>query len=68
MKLILFFKKKKVTDSTNLEEIAKNVFDLCKDGFIDELKAYFRKVDKNTYERMLNQRDDETNKMTLLSV
>ena len=42
------------------------MFDLCKDGFIDELKSYFRKVDKNTYERMLNQRDDETNKMTLL--
>ena len=46
------------------ETMTRNVFDLCKDGFLDELKSYFRKVDKKTYERMLNQQDE--NKMTLL--
>lgn len=52
----------KINDPDEINKL--NVFDLCKDGFSEELKDYFKKVDKTKFERLLNQQDE--NKMTLL--
>ena len=48
----------------DLDQMHKNCFDMCKDGCLDELKAYFGQIEKDYLERMLNQTDE--NKMTLL--